>query len=104
MNIKRYLVFNCEWKKLINDASNEYGLTHESPVNLKCFRYNNAATFGKSSFVINGQEIINRSTTTYIIEKEGIKEGDLIDDMTVNAVDTYSDTSGKYLFTACGVI
>ena len=105
MNIRKYMTMTCDWTQRQSDDEDILGLNYDkAPVKIKCFKYSNGASFGKQSFVINPQEITIRSTTTYIVQEEGVKEGDRIDGMIVNLCDKYTDKNGKYLFSTCGVI
>ena len=80
MDIKKYMTMTYDWTQRQSNDDDILGLNYDkAPVKIKCFKYSNGASFGKQSFVINPQEITIRSTTSYIVQEERVKEGDRIE-------------------------
>ena len=102
LNIKKYLTQECEWTPAINNS--EYGLVYSSvSYTLRCFKYDNGASTGKSSYDIKPNQIIMRSTSAYIISNPDVKNGDRLDGMIINSCDALTDRNGNYLYSICGV-
>ena len=90
----------CQWQALTSDADSEYGISYAAePTTIKCYKWNDNG----QNFKIGNQAIDIKSITTYIVDNESVKEGDMIDGLIINSISVYRGLNGKYLFTSCGV-